>query len=78
MEPILGSIVLFSFQFQMEYWAPCDGRLLQIQQNQALFTLLGTNYGGDGKTTFALPKLAAPQAGMSYQIAMQGMYPSRP
>ncbi|MBM7510063.1 hypothetical protein JOE61_003877 [Nocardioides salarius] len=57
---------------------PARGQLLSISQNQALFSLLGTTYGGDGRTTFALPDLrdAAPN-GMSYMICDQGIYPSR-
>ena len=77
MEPILGMIALFSFPFQMEGWAPCDGQLMSIQQNTALFSLMGTTYGGDGQTTFGLPKMAAPVQGMSYQIALVGIYPQR-
>jgi Phage Tail Collar Domain/Collagen triple helix repeat (20 copies) len=57
---------------------PADGRLLPISQNQALFSLLGTTYGGDGRTTFALPDLrsAAPN-NTTYSICMVGIFPSR-
>lgn len=55
--PYLGEIRLFSWGFAPKNWAFCDGRLLGIRQNQALFTLLGTTYGGDGINTFALPDL---------------------
>jgi microcystin-dependent protein len=48
---------MFSFDFPPEGWARCAGQLLAINQNQALFSLLGTTYGGDGRTTFALPDL---------------------
>jgi microcystin-dependent protein len=54
-EPFLSEIRLMSFDFAPRYWAKCDGQLLPIKQNQALFSLLGTNYGGDGKTSFGLP-----------------------
>jgi microcystin-dependent protein len=54
-EPFLGEIRIVSFNFVPRGWAPCDGRLLPINQNQALFSLLGTTYGGDGRTNFALP-----------------------
>lgn len=54
-EPFLSEIRLFSFHFAPKGWAFCNGQLLQINQNQALFSLLGTTYGGDGRTTFALP-----------------------
>jgi microcystin-dependent protein len=56
-EPFLGEIRMFSFNFAPEGWALCNGQLLSINQNDALFALLGTFYGGDGKTTFALPNL---------------------
>lgn len=56
-EPYLSQIALFSFNFAPRGWARCDGQLLPINQNQALFSLLGTTYGGDGRTTFALPDL---------------------
>jgi len=57
MEPILGQICIFGFNFAPKGWLPCNGQLLSIAQNQALFSLLGTTYGGDGRTTFALPNL---------------------
>jgi microcystin-dependent protein len=56
-EPFLGEIRLMSFQFPPKGWALCNGQLLPINQNQALFALLGTTYGGNGQTTFALPDL---------------------
>lgn len=57
MEPYIGQIQLFGFDFAPRGWAFCDGRLLSIAQNSALFSLLSTRYGGDGITTFALPDL---------------------
>src|SRR5436309_6895743 len=56
-EPFLAEIRIFSFGFPPKGWALCDGQLLQINQNQALFSLLGTTYGGDGRVTFGLPNL---------------------
>src|SRR5213596_2056570 len=56
-EPFLSEIRIFSFVFAPKGWALCNGQLLPINQNQALFSLLGTNYGGDGATTFALPNM---------------------
>ncbi len=56
-EPYLSEIRLFSFNFPPRGWALCNGQLLPIAQNQALFSLLGTMYGGDGRTTFGLPDL---------------------
>lgn len=57
MEPFIGTIMLFSFNFAPRGWAACNGQLMPIAQNSALFSLLGTQYGGDGRTTFALPDL---------------------
>ena len=54
-EPYLGEIKLFAGSFAPRGWAKCEGQLLPINQNQALFALLGTTYGGDGRATFALP-----------------------
>lgn len=56
-EPFLGEIRMMSFNFPPKGWAFCNGQLLPINQNQALFSLLGTYYGGNGQTTFALPNL---------------------
>jgi len=56
-EPFLGQIMPVGFNFAPRGWALCDGQLLSISQNQAVFSLLGTTFGGDGRTTFALPDL---------------------
>lgn len=56
-EPFLSEIRLFSFNFAPKGWALCNGQFLPINQNQGLFSLLGTTYGGNGQTTFALPDL---------------------
>jgi microcystin-dependent protein len=56
-DPFVAEIRLFPFTFAPKGWAFCDGQLLPISQNTALFSLLGTTYGGDGKSTFALPDL---------------------
>ena len=56
-EPFLSEIRLMSFGFAPKGWALCNGQLLPINQNQALFSLLGTTYGGDGRVNFALPDL---------------------
>ena len=55
--PFMGQIEIFSFNFAPKGWAMCNGQLLPINQNQALFSLLGTMYGGDGRVNFALPDL---------------------
>jgi microcystin-dependent protein len=56
-EPFLSEIRIMSFGFPPKGWALCDGQLLPINQNQALFSLLGTTYGGDGRVNFGLPNL---------------------
>jgi len=57
MDPFLGQIILFAGNFAPRGWSLCEGQLLSINANQALFSILGTTYGGDGRTTFALPDL---------------------
>lgn len=57
LEPMIGSVDFVGFNFAPRGWASCDGQLLPIASNSALFSLLGTTYGGDGRTTFALPDL---------------------
>lgn len=57
-EPFIGQIQIFGFNFNPRGWAFCDGATLSIQQNTALFALLGTTYGGNGQTTFQLPNFA--------------------
>src|SRR4051794_20047512 len=61
-DPFVAEIRIFGFNFAPTGWATCDGQLLPISQNTALFSLLGTTYGGDGKSTFALPNLAGSAA----------------
>lgn len=56
-EPFIGQIIMFGGGFAIRGWALCDGQLLSTNQNDALFSLLGTTYGGDGRTTFGLPDL---------------------
>ena len=88
MDPFLGEIKVVAFNFGPAGWAACTGASLPINQNQALFALLGTQYGGDGTTTFNLPNLpdsnahavagkdtAAPVHNI---IALTGIFPSRP
>ena len=57
MEGYIAQIIMFAGDFAPKFWALCQGQLLAIQQNQALFSLLGTTYGGNGITTFALPNM---------------------
>ena len=80
MDPFLGEIRLVPFAFAPKGWALCGGQLLPINQNQALFALLGTTYGGNGQTTFALPDLRGRvplgagenPAGSNYQLGSAG------
>jgi microcystin-dependent protein len=79
MSPYIGEIRMFGFNFAPLGWSPCDGRLFPINDNQALFSLVGTTFGGDGKTDFALPDLrgmVAPFKPLTFCIAMEGVYPA--
>ncbi len=78
MQPFVGMLVQFAGNFAPKGWALCDGTLLPISQNQVLFSILGTTYGGDGRTTFALPKLPTVEGGGLWIIATEGYYPERP
>jgi microcystin-dependent protein len=81
MEAFLGMVVALPYNFAPVGWAQCNGQVMQISQNAALFSLIGTTYGGDGTRTFALPKLNGIPAGegvtVSYYIALQGIFPQR-
>ena len=79
MSHFLGEIILVGFDFAPPEFLPCDGRLLQIVTNIALFSLLETRFGGDGTRTFALPDYTrvAPR-GSKYIICVQGVFPTRP
>jgi microcystin-dependent protein len=79
LDPYLGEVRLFAFNFAPVGWAPCQGQLLQISQNIALFRVLGTAYGGNGQNTFALPDYrdVAP-AGLHYCVSLQGVFPQGP
>ena len=90
-EPLIGEIRMFAGSFTPRGWELCDGRLLSISQHSALFSVLGTAYGGDGMTTFALPDLrrqgmagarsrtapSRPYTPVNFIIAMQGAFPTR-
>lgn len=75
--PFLGEMSLVPNSVLPRGWVPADGRLLAINQNQALFALLGAKFGGNGVTNFALPKLNGPTDNVRYIIAIQGIFPSR-
>jgi len=77
MEPFIGEVIMFAGNFAPRSWAFCDGQLLPIASNQALFSILGTTYGGDGRTTFGLPDLrgrvpAGPRSGPGLQTIAPG------
>jgi microcystin-dependent protein len=80
-EPFVGEIMVMGSTYCPRGWAEMNGQLLSISQNTALFSLLGFAYGGDGQTTFALPraKPAFSATGVPYTqcIALQGIFPSR-
>ena len=73
--PFVAEIRIFPFNFAPKGWAFCDGQLLPISQNTALFSLLGTQYGGDGRTTFALPNLQGSVAMHTDQYSGGGLFP---
>jgi microcystin-dependent protein len=79
--PYLGEIQTFAFNFCPTGWAPLNGQLLPISDNEALYNLIGTTYGGDGVTNFALPKwgpvYTANGGAMHSCIALSGVYPSQ-
>lgn len=72
-----GEIILVAFTYAPSEFFPCDGRILSISSYTALYSLVGSTYGGDGRTTFALPLLTAP-TGLRYLICNLGDYPERP
>lgn len=73
-EPFIGEIRPISFGYAPKYWALCNGQILPINQNQALFSLLGTTFGGNGTTTFALPDLRSRVPMGSGQLTGGGNY----
>ena len=84
MDPFLGLIKLYAFGFAPSGWLLCNGVSLTIQQNNALYSLIGTTFGGNSSTSFNLPNLTgtAPVTNstqpMAYYIATMGLYPMRP
>ena len=79
MDPFFGTISLLAIGYAPPGWLLCDGRTIQISSNQAMFALLGTKFGGDGKSTFGIPDLRGkePAPNMAYYIAMIGTWPER-
>ncbi|MDX2255141.1 MAG: tail fiber protein [Pseudanabaenaceae cyanobacterium bins.39] len=82
MDPLIGQIAIFPWDWAPKGWAKCDGSLLPISRNQALYALIGCEFGGDWKTNFALPKMPPIQTenggDLGYFIALEGYFPSRP
>ena len=78
MEAFIGTVIGFAGTFAPVGWELCDGKLLPINQNMALFSILGTTFGGDGTTNFALPKIHESSIpNMTYIICVNGIFPPR-
>jgi microcystin-dependent protein len=80
MDSLLGSIVRFAFNFTPSGWLLCNGQTLDISTYQALYSLIGTRFGGNGTSNFCLPNLnnaALCSGNTKYYISTQGLYPSR-
>lgn len=79
MEEYLGTIKLYGGNFVPLGYLECNGQLLPVNQNQALYSILGNTYGGNIQSlTFALPKLTPPDQHMRYIMCVEGIYPQRP
>ena len=82
MDFFIGQICMFPWDWAVRGWAKCDGQMLQIAQYQALYALIGTEFGGDGRTTFALPKMKPIKTDgggdVAYFVNLLGVFPSRP
>jgi len=81
METFVGQICYFPWTWPPRGWARCDGQFLSVSQNQILYSLIGTEYGGDGRASFALPKIdpikTSKDGNIYAYIALDGTYPSR-
>ena len=79
MDYFIGIIALFPYNFVPVGWYLCNGQIIQIAENNVLYSLIGTNYGGNGSSTFALPNMQGlePTPGMNYYICYEGVYPER-
>ena len=78
--PYVGETRLFAFGFAPQGWMPCDGSLVPISDNEQLFMLIGTTYGGDGESTFGLPKATGPCSGetpLNVCISLYGQTPQQ-
>jgi microcystin-dependent protein len=82
MDGYTGTVLLFAGNYAPQNWASCEGQVLPIEQNQVLFSIIGSQFGGDGSTNFALPDLrkaapAGPNSTLRYIICVMGLYPNR-
>jgi len=77
MYSMLAQIQGFAYDFDFENWRKCEGQLIDIRSNPALYSLMGTQYGGDGRTNFALPKIPKSPEGITYFICVAGEFPRR-
>jgi microcystin-dependent protein len=77
MEGYIGEIRLVGYEFVPIGWMACKGQLLPIQHHEALYSLLYTKFGGDGRTVFGLPNLTPPNENTHYVICVDGIYPQR-
>lgn len=74
MDGYLGQVMLFATSNAPRNWVHCEGQVLNIAENQQLFSLLGTQFGGDGRETFALPTIPPVTEGVRYVICVKGAY----
>jgi len=77
MEGTIGQILLFAGDYEPKHWMFCDGQALEVYANQALFSVIKNNHGGDGVHDFNLPKIDPPNEHMKYIICVDGVYPMR-
>ena len=77
MEGTLGEIVLFAGGFDPKNWRRCDGGMLEVGDNPALFSIISNRHGGDGIDNFNLPNMESPHPELRYIICVQGNYPPR-
>lgn len=80
MEPIIGTVQLFAFDFAPQGWLVCNGEVFNVTTHEQLFSLIGFNYGSQGRSFYKLPDLTdkSPLPQMKYYICYEGHYPSRP
>ena len=76
MEPFIGEVKYFAGNFAPRGWVFCQGQMMEIASNMSLYSIIGTRFGGDGRTTMALPKIEDLN-GCKAIIALEGIYPSR-